>query len=153
MKSLETRIPPPVILLINIILMWVVSRLIKSPVLIADEFSPAGFLLIAIGVTIFFLSVFRFGKSKTTMNPVNPISASTLVTQGIFSISRNPMYVGMIVVLVGWAVYLKVALPWVMIPLFVVYMTTFQIIPEEKALTEKFGETYLAYKKKVRRWV
>jgi protein-S-isoprenylcysteine O-methyltransferase Ste14 len=153
MKSLETKVPPPALLLITMLLMWTGARWWGGPVLVGEAFACSGFLLIGIGVVIFFFSVFKFGKAKTTINPMVPSSASLLVTGGIFSLSRNPMYVGMVMVLVGWAIYLRLVLPWVGIPFFVVYMTRFQIIAEERALTEKFGEVYLAYKKKVRRWI
>lgn len=87
------------------------------------------------------------------MNPLNPAAATTLVESGIYRYSRNPMYLGLLFVLLGWAAFLGNAFAVLILPGFVWYMNYFQIIPEEKALLERFGSAFSAYSKKVRRWL
>ena len=97
--------------------------------------------------------VTAFRRASTTLNPTKPEAASSLVTGGIYRITRNPMYVGLLFVLIGWTVFL--CAPWVLAgPLaFVAYMTHFQIAPEERVLASIFGEAYASYKARVRRWL
>jgi protein-S-isoprenylcysteine O-methyltransferase Ste14 len=94
-----------------------------------------------------------FSKAKTTINPVDINAASSLVTTGIYSRSRNPMYVGLTSVLL--ALSLVLGNVWLLIgpALFVAFITRFQIIPEERAMLAKFGEPYAAYCQRVRRWL
>lgn len=100
------------------------------------------------------LGVLSFLRARTTLNPLQPSRATALVFVGIYRYSRNPMYLGFLLGLVAWGVYLSHALALVLGPaLFVTYMTRFQIVPEECALEASFGERYRDYKKKVRRWL
>ena len=110
-----------------------------------------GFLLL--GVSVALAGVVRFKQDQTTVNPTTPDATSTLVTTGIYRISRNPMYLGFSLALLAWAVYLTSLLAYILIPGFVAYMNRFQITVEENALSEKFGVPYDSYKLKVRRWV
>ena len=84
---------------------------------------------------------------------MDPSKASQLVTAGVFRVSRNPMYLGMTLLLIGLALWLGSASPWLIPPLFVIIITVAQIIPEEHALGQVFGEPYAAYRRRVRRWV
>jgi protein-S-isoprenylcysteine O-methyltransferase Ste14 len=102
---------------------------------------------------IIVLGVASFKRAKTTINPMKPESSSSLVISGIYKLSRNPMYLGFLLVLVGWAVLLSNALAFVFVPAFIFYMNRFQIDPEEKALAGKFGQEFLDYKSRVRRWL
>jgi len=95
----------------------------------------------------------RFSRAHTTVNPLDPTKASRLVTGGVFQISRNPMYLGMLLLLVGWAIGLGSASPWLILPIFVGVITFFQIIPEEQALQSLFGTEYLPYRQRVARWI
>ncbi len=95
----------------------------------------------------------RFRQARTTVNPMDPSKATQLVTGGVFRISRNPMYLGLVLLLIGWGMWLHSASPWLMVVLFVVAMTHVQIIPEERALERLFGTPYIAYRGKVRRWI
>jgi protein-S-isoprenylcysteine O-methyltransferase Ste14 len=92
-------------------------------------------------------------KYKTTIDPVRIERASNLVTAGPFNFSRNPMYFSMLALLFAWLVCL--AAPWAVLgPIFFeVYILVFQIWPEERAMHDKFGATYLTYTQKVRRWI
>lgn len=112
-----------------------------------------GLALIAGALMLDLSSLFLFIKRKTTPNPFSPENASKLVTSGMYRFTRNPMYVGLALLLTGWAIYLGSLSPFLLIPLFVVVLTVQQIIPEEKILEEKFGKEYLDYKQSVRRWL
>ena len=97
--------------------------------------------------------IWSFRKVRTTVNPLNPSEATHFVSEGIYKLSRNPMYVGLACCLVSWAIWLSYLLPWLGVLLFVAYMTRFQIIPEERVLRQKFGDEYQNYCLKVRRWL
>jgi protein-S-isoprenylcysteine O-methyltransferase Ste14 len=94
-----------------------------------------------------------FRRANTTINPVKIEAASSIVTNGIYRYTRNPMYVGLTLLLAGWAIH--IAVPFVLLgPLvFILYITRFQIIPEERVLTSKFGGEYRKYQERVRRWL
>ena len=121
-------------------------------------FSLPGSLLVAIalavvGGVIALSGVFAFRRHSTTTNPMSPDKAESIVTDGIYRFTRNPMYVGLTLALVGWAIFLANAAALLVPPLFVAYMTYFQIKPEEQALLKKFGRTYADYMDGVRRWI
>ena len=105
------------------------------------------------GIAIDVAALTCFRKAGTTVNPLDPSKASRLVTDGVFRLSRNPMYLGLVLLLVGWGVWLGSASPWLVPPLFVIALTVVQIIPEEQALHRRFGEQYLSYRRKVARWI
>lgn len=98
-------------------------------------------------------SLLLFFKHHTTPNPFKPGKTKHLVTDGFYRYSRNPMYLGLLMLLKSWAIYLGSLTPFLILPLFILILTFSQIIPEEKILEEKFGQTYLDYKSKVRRWL
>ncbi len=87
------------------------------------------------------------------MNPIKPGAASSLVSSGVYRFTRNPMYLGLSVTLLGWAVFLSNWLALLAVPVFVLYINRFQIDPEERVLSSLFGAEYAAYKEKVRRWL
>ncbi len=87
------------------------------------------------------------------MNPIKPGAASSLVSSGVYRFTRNPMYLGLSVTLLGWAMFLSNPLALLAVPLFVLYINRFQINPEERVLSSLFGAEYAAYKEKVRRWL
>ncbi len=72
---------------------------------------------------------------------------------GIYSITRNPMYLGLLFVLTAWSIFLANPLPFLMLPVFMLYINRFQIAPEERALTALFGSDFAAYQSRVRRWI
>ena len=109
--------------------------------------------LLLIGFALAATGVIQFRISKTTVNPMVPSRASSIVTSGVFSISRNPMYVGMALSLLGVAAWRSSVPGYVLVPLFCLYMTEFQIKPEERILLARFGEEFSTYMSKVRRWV
>jgi protein-S-isoprenylcysteine O-methyltransferase Ste14 len=107
----------------------------------------------AVGILFMLAGLYEFQKAKTTFNPMTPGAASSVVTSGVYRVSRNPMYVGFLLLLIGWAIWLSHTLPFFLLPAFVLYMNRFQILPEERALSAKFGKAYDSYQQGVRRWL
>jgi protein-S-isoprenylcysteine O-methyltransferase Ste14 len=153
MRSLELRIPPPVVGLLVAAGMWTVSHL--PPILPSPRLARllVAAVLSAIGVAVAIGGVVSFRRAKTTVNPLKPEASVALVSTGLYSFTRNPMYLGMVLALFAWAVYLSSIWSFVGPVLFALYITRFQIIPEERALERLFGESFAQYKKRVRRWL
>jgi len=156
-KSLELKIPPPVVALLVGVAMWGIARLEVDlrPALDLPRLTRAALAapFVVAGVVIAAMGVATFRRARTTINPMKPDAATSLVTGGIYRFTRNPMYLGLTLALDGWAVFLFS--PWTLLgPVaFVLYITRFQIAPEERALRDRFGESFTAYAAKVRRWV
>ncbi len=110
-------------------------------------------LLVVVGFAFDLLGLLAFRASQTTVNPLKPERASALVTSGVYRFTRNPIYVGMCFLLLAWAVYLSALLPFAGPLVFVLYITRFQIQPEELVLVQLFGEQYAQYTTRVRRWL
>lgn len=153
MRALELKIPPVALGLLLGALMWVAARSVPALgfALPARPFIAAG--LVAAGVLVALLGVVSFRRARTTVNPLNPEAASALVTSGIYQRTRNPMYLGMLLVLLGWAVFLANVLTFAFPAAFVVLMNRLQILPEERALTVRFGSKFDDYQSRVRRWL
>ena len=153
MHALELKIPPPVIALLIAPAMWGIS--LVTP--LADVPAPvrlfAAMAIALTGVVTAIAGVAAFRRAKTTLNPLKPEASSSLVTSGIYRITRNPMYVGLALALIAWAVFLSSA--WALLGpvVFALYMNRFQIGPEERVLLGMFGAAYSAYQAKVRRWL
>lgn len=153
MKKLENKIPPPALVIFIAAAMWPTSFL-QSPIAIEPRLHLALLLVIGTFALTFGLSGFlAFRRAKTTINPVQIDQASRVVTSGIYRITRNPMYVGLTGLLTMWAVHLAVPLAFLGPTGFAVFIHFFQIRPEERAMEERFGDEYLVYKSKVRRWL
>lgn len=105
------------------------------------------------GALVGVAGVVAFRRHKTTVNPFTPEKSSSVVAAGIYRFSRNPMYLGLLLALLGWCAYLANWASALLLPSFVVYMIHFQIHPEERALTERFGPRFVVYSKSVRRWL
>ena len=153
MTALELKIPPPVVALIIAAAMWGLSEYtpaIAVPILVRT----LGALAIAlIGGGISAAGARAFRRAQTTVNPMKPEKTSALVADGIYRVTRNPMYLGLLFVVTGWAFFL--AAPWALAGpvVFFAYVTRFQIAPEERVLSAMFGEAYAAYQARVRRWL
>ncbi len=153
MKSLELKIPPPVLALVIALLMWSASRLTVSTGVFGTTHVLLVTVLAGIGLSLDLLALSIFIRLRTSINPMQPHVASSMVTSGVYRVSRNPMYLGLTFSLSAWAAYLWFVWAFLGPVLFIAYITRFQILPEEKALTAMFGEEYEAYMKKVRRWL
>lgn len=153
MDTLELKIPPLAIAFVAAVLMWLIAS--GTP---AFNFQipwdiPIFPVLAFIGGVIAISGIATFRHSKTTVNPMKPGDATSLVTSGVYRITRNPMYLGLLFLLLGWGMSLSNVLAFIPVPFYVIYMTRFQIIPEERALLKVFGDAYAEYCKKVRRWL
>jgi protein-S-isoprenylcysteine O-methyltransferase Ste14 len=153
MSALENKVPPPIVALLIGTAMWAVARLSplqegESPLRLVTAYCLAG-----LGILVLALGVLAFRRANTTINPVKIEEASSIVTNGIYRYTRNPMYVGLALLLAGWAVH--IAVPFVLLGpvVFILFITRFQIIPEERVLTSKFGGEYRKYQERVRRWL
>jgi protein-S-isoprenylcysteine O-methyltransferase Ste14 len=153
MNALELRVPPPVLALCLALLMWFASSLVQPVVVSFGVRVGIALALVAIGQSISISGMVSFRRAKTTINPIKPSATSSLVTSGVYRYTRNPMYLGLLVTLIGWAVFLSNALALLAVPLFALYINRFQINPEERVLSSLFGAEYAAYKEKVRRWL
>jgi protein-S-isoprenylcysteine O-methyltransferase Ste14 len=153
MRALELKIPPPVVALLAALAMWGLSRKSGAPAAPELVRVPLAIAFGLVGAVFDVSGLIAFRRARTTVNPMRPQSASAIVDSGIYRLTRNPMYVGLAFILFGWAVYLGSW--WALLgPLaFAAYIGRFQIAPEERALTKLFGDEYLAYKAKVRRWL
>ena len=152
MTSLELRVPPVAVALIAAALMWLLARVVPWPGDLLGGLLAA--LLIALaGVAVAVAGVVAFRQARTTVNPMKPETASALVVRGVYHLTRNPMYLGMALVLAAWAVWLGSAAAAAVLPAFTLYMTRFQIVPEERALAARFGEQFEAYRRRVPRWI
>ncbi|MBW8192412.1 isoprenylcysteine carboxylmethyltransferase family protein [Neiella marina] len=109
--------------------------------------------LMALGIIVAITGVYQFRQYQTTVNPVNPHHASSLVTTGIYRFSRNPMYLGMLIALLGWSAWWQQPFGLIITQLFNLYMSRFQIIPEERALQGQFGLQFDEYCQQTRRWL
>ena len=153
MKSLELKVPPPAVALVIALLMWLLSLLAPALGYTIPARIPIAIVLAAAGVATAIAGVTTFARAKTTVNPTTPQKSSSLVSWGIYSITRNPMYLGLLLVLTAWAIFLSNPLPFLLLPVYMLYINRFQIAPEERALTSLFGRDYAAYQSRVRRWI
>lgn len=153
MQALELKIPPPVVALTVAVAMWGISlvtpRLETSTVF--RGIAVLAIAILALGLSVAGVMVFR--HARTTSNPLAPEKASSLVTSGVYRLTRNPMYLGLSLVLLAWAVFLSAPAALLGPLIFVLYISRFQIVPEERALTKLFGRTFADYKARVRRWL
>jgi len=152
-NALELKVPPLVLVLLLAVAMWFVAM--QLPSLAFTLPGRHGLAATISGVGIFFIlaGAYEFQKAKTTLNPTTPAATSSVVASGIYRVSRNPMYVGFLLALTGWAIFLSHPLTFLLLPAFVAYMNRFQISPEERVLSAKFGDEYDTYKQSVRRWL
>jgi protein-S-isoprenylcysteine O-methyltransferase Ste14 len=153
MKSLKLKIPPPIVFFIAIACMWFIELIIPSLSYTLPFQKTVAMILSIIGGVFGVSSILTFVFSKTTINSVQVDAVSSLVSSGVYSITRNPMYLALLFVLLGWACILSNILALIVIPMYVLYMNYFQIIPEEIALESKYGDKFVQYKTKVRRWL
>jgi protein-S-isoprenylcysteine O-methyltransferase Ste14 len=147
------RIPPPLAMLLAAALMWALHRWMPIGRLIVVPWNYLGLVPAALGRVITVAAGTRFRQAQTTFDPFNPLETSSLVTEGVFRISRNPMYLGSVLLLIGWAIWLGTLSPWGVPPLFAIVTYVVHIFPEERALEKVFGERYLQYRRQVGRWV
>ena len=158
MNHLETKIPPPLLMAALGVAMWLTSRFISAPAWVSDWLPqpwryPMSIGLWLIAATLFAGALLAFSRAQTTVNPHHPDKATALINSGVFRLSRNPLYLAMLLILIGWAFWLGNLIALAITSGFFIYMNPMQILPEERALQSKFGEEFTEYKTRVRRWL
>jgi protein-S-isoprenylcysteine O-methyltransferase Ste14 len=134
--------------------MWLVAC--SAPALALTRWPAreiAAVCVAAAGLVVGIAGVISFRRARTTVSPITPEMASSLVVSGLYRRTRNPMYLGMLLVLSAWALFLSNPIACVFLPAFILYLNKFQIEPEEAALASLFGPEFTAYKTTVRRWL
>ena|ERR1700693_932613 len=150
---LELKVPPPVIALLMAGIMWGVSRLTPLTEVPASLRHAVAGTLAAIGIGLVVAGVLTFRFAKTTIHPEKPEKTSVLVSTGVYRVSRNPMYLGLLLILCAWAVWWSASWGLLGPVAFALYIYRFQIVPEERVLSAKFGTGYKQYTARVRRWL
>lgn len=149
---LALRVPPVALVVIVAAAMAAVAYLVPAASTVPVSPVVAGILALA-GALVALSGVVAFRRQRTTVNPLAPEQSTSLVVRGIYRYTRNPMYLGFLLVLVGWCAYLANWAAALLLPGFIMYMTRFQIQPEERALRSRFGPEFDAYCRSVRRWL
>jgi len=152
-SGLGLKVPPVALGMIVAALMWCASSAAPGLNFTLPSSLVSSVGLALIGALTCFAGVVSFRRAKTTVNPMKPDAASSLVVSGIYRYTRNPMYLGFLLILLGWAVFLSNLLALVFLPAFILYMNRFQISPEERALGSLFAHDYAEYRARVRRWL
>jgi len=151
MIDIKTKFPPPLVALTFGFLINYTKNIFPK-IEVKNEFIFGSFMIIS-GLIIILSATILFKKYQTTITPLNPSNATKLITDGIYKFSRNPMYLGLLLMLLGTSIILNLTGGFFLIPLFILYLNLFQIIPEENAMADLFENEFLEYKKNVRRWI
>ncbi len=152
-KSLELKVPPLIVVIIAGLGMWATARAFPGLSFQIRGGAWIALTLAALGIGIIAAGVLTFRIHHTSLNPLKPEAATKIITSGLYRFTRNPIYLGLALVLAGWSVYLAHVAAALWLIAFVRYMTKFQIEPEEHALRALFGQDYDEYSAKVRRWL
>lgn len=150
---LDLKIPPVVVVIVTAALMWLTARAMPGYGFVIPAEGLLSSILAAVGAVVAAWGVLAFRRAGTTINPMKPASSSSLVVSGIYARTRNPMYLGLLLLLLAWAIHLSHPAAFLFLPPFVLYMNRFQIEPEERALASLFGQAFTTYASRVRRWL
>ena len=153
MSNLELKVPPVLAFVLACAGLWGLSvqcSPIRLPWLILQY---GAWLFGGLGLCVGFYASLSFKGQGTTVNPMRPEQASKLVDSGIFRYSRNPMYLSLTLLLMAFSLWLGCLANLLIVLLFILYITRFQIIPEERTLLARFGRAYADYCVQVRRWL
>ena len=148
---MKTKIPPPILALIMIALIYLSSLFIEPTIF--NYQGSLSVLVLILGLACAIPSFKLFARYKTTISPLKPSDATALVTEGMYRYSRNPMYLGLLLLTIASTIWFGTWFGIIINILFIFLINFLQIIPEEEALLEIFGEEYEEYKKNVRRWI
>ncbi|MBT8140504.1 MAG: isoprenylcysteine carboxylmethyltransferase family protein [Gammaproteobacteria bacterium] len=150
---LDNRVPPPLVALLCAIGAWRVSVATKATALAFEPLLWLAVILCVTGSLTALAGMLEFRRQRTTVNPLAPDKATSLVSGGVFQYTRNPMYVGLAILLAGIGLALGNWLAFLWLLLFVLYIQLFQIYPEERAMLALFGDQFKTYCAKARRWL
>lgn len=153
MRFLELKIPPVAVTMMVAVGMWMAATQTSALTFVIPWRVTLVVAAVVAGLVVGAMAIVAFRQARTTVNPFTPTATSTIVRSGIYRLSRNPMYLGLLFILAGWAIMLSNLLAVALLPGFVAYMTRFQIVPEERALLSAFGFEFVAYRASVRRWL
>lgn len=146
--NLDTKIPPPIVTIITLTIIYLFD--LKEYNLNNDVITV---VILFIGIIFILSAVIQFVNRKTTVNPTKPYKTTSLVITGVYKITRNLMYLGMLLIIISFAFYKASIISLILIPFFIFYINKFQIEPEEFEMRKKFGKEYEDYCKKVDRWI
>ena len=147
---MKTLIPPPIVTIVFLFVIFFTKDLFRFSLILP---SSLGFIIIFAGLMIIFIAARQFKEANTTINPIKPENASVLVSKGIFSYSRNPMYLGMLLIIIGFSIIHNLMAVLMIMPIWIIYITYLQIIPEEEVMEKIFKEDFINYCKETRRWI
>lgn len=150
---MKIKLPPPLYGVITALIMWILDAYLPLLHWLPESFAVIAWLPLSLGLVAVAGALLQFVRSKTTPDPFRPERASTLVVSGVYNFSRNPMYFGLLMFLLAWAIYLGSLGGLICLPIFMWLLTNQQIKFEEAALTQRFGEQYEQYMQRVRRWI
>ena len=148
---MKTKIPPPILALIMIAIIYLSSFIVET---FTFSFQTVlSVLVVVVGLGSALPSFRLFAKNKTTISPFTPSETTALVTAGMYRYLRNPMYLGLVLLNIAATIFFGTWFGIIIAATFIFLLNLLQIIPEEEALQDIFGEEYIEYKKKVRRWI
>lgn len=147
-----SRVPPPLWMFIFAMSMWALNHYYPVAAVIPEAWRGYGRFVAMVAAITPAAAFYQFHRAHTTFNPLTPEGATALVTSGVFALTRNPMYLGLFLLLVGWAIKLGTLTPFAGALLFPPLMQYVQIRPEERALRLRFGSDYERYCQGVSRW-
>ena len=150
---MRLKTPPAVQLFISALLMWIISIYAANFRFIFKFNNELALFCLIIGGTIIVFGIAAFRKAETTVTPLHPDKASSLVNMGIYQYTRNPMYFGLLLILFSIGFYLQNLASMFVLPIYVWFISKYQIIPEEEALQKVFRDDYKDYQDRVRRWI
>ena len=150
---MRLKTPPAVQLFISTLLMWIISIYADNFRFVFKFNNELALFCLFIGGTIIVFGIAAFRKAETTVTPLHPDKARSLVNMGIYQYTRNPMYFGLLLILFSIGFYLQNLASMFVLPIYVWFISKYQIIPEEEALHKLFGQDYINYQDRVRRWI
>jgi protein-S-isoprenylcysteine O-methyltransferase Ste14 len=153
MSYLELRIPPVAVLFACLAGQRLSAYLFPTFKAVFPGQALLSIGLAVLGAAVALAGVLAFREAKTTVDPTKPELTATVLRSAVYRVSRNPMYLGFALVLMGLGAALGNAPALLMIPTFVLYIERFQIVPEERFLFAKFGIDYERYRQETRRWI
>lgn len=153
MSALELKLPPVAVTLAFGVIMWLLAQYTPGFALALELRILALLGCAAAGAAVGLAGVWSFRHARTTVNPLNPERSTSLVVDGVYRWTRNPMYLGLLLVLAGWGLFLDSPAALLIAAAFLFYMNRFQIAPEERALEQAYGSEFTDYCRRVRRWL
>lgn len=153
MKRLELAVHPPVVFIATGTLMFLAHRWLPVATIELPHRKVTCAALFLASAAIALTALVQFARERTTIDPKRPEAASRLVTTGAFRWTRNPIYLALLIWLLAWGLSQGNLVSLALIVVFPLWITRFQIIPEERALAAKFGDKFERYRRRTRRWI